>query len=229
MNIDQLKDEWAARDRKLEQALAANQAQVRALMVDAARATSATHRFELGIEALAFTVTVLCLGSFIGHHAEHWRAAAPAVLMLAWTIALEIRTLAQRAQLRALDYGQPVLALQRALEQIRVQRMQTFRWAFLSGIVVWSLPLKLVLAQALAGIDLFAVAPSYAAADLAISAALVPAAWFIARVLGRKFQGSPRLQAVIDSLAGSDVASAREFMQRLAQFEKESALQQATA
>lgn len=224
MNLDQLKDEWAARDRKLEQALAANNAQVREMMTDTARASTGTHWFELGAEAVAFTLTVLCLGSFIGNHAGDWRVAAPAVLMLAWTVALEIRTLVQRAHLRALDYGQPVVALQRALEQLRMQRMQTFRWAFLSGIIVWNLPLKLVLAQALAGVDLAAAAPGYVAADLAISIALVPAAWFIARGLGKRFKDSPRFQAVVDSLAGSDVAAARDFMQRLARFEKESAL-----
>lgn len=221
MNIDQLKDEWAARDRKLEQALAASQAQVRELVVDTAPARTRTHWFELAVEALAFTVTVLCLLSFIGKHSDAWRVAAPAVLMLAWTVALEIRTLVQRAELRALDYGLPVVQLQRALERIRMRRMQTFRWAFLSGIVVWNLPLKLVLAQALAGVDLAVAAPVYVQVDLALSLALVPAAWLLARGLGKKFRDSPRFQAVLDSLAGSDVAAAREFMQRLTRFEAE--------
>ena len=90
------------------------------------------------------------------------------------------------------------------------------------GIVVWNLPLKLVLAQALAGVDLAAAAPVYVQVDLAVSLALVPAAWLLARGLGKKFRDSPRFQAVLDSLAGSDMAAAREFMQRLTRFEAES-------
>ena len=130
----------------------------------------------------------------------------------------------QRSQLRGLDYGRPVLELQSQVEQIKIARLNTFKWAFLSGQLLWWIPFVMVLFKGLFDVNLYTVSafmPQFIAWNIAFGGAFIPFALWASRHLVGRLGESPRFQKFTDGIAGSDVVVARIFLGKLAQFGRE--------
>ena len=220
MNLDELKSEWAARDQKLEQALALKGARLRASLLEAPPGKAGGIGLAGLAELAAWLVALGWIGAFLGNHAGEPRFFVPALLLEIWSVATMAITLAQRQRLRELDYGQPLLVLQKRLEALRMERMRTFKWGFLSGQLVWTGPFLVLLFKGVFGVDLYAAAPAFVPACVAFSLAMIPAALALAPRLARQSQGPGGLRKVADSLAGSDMRDAQDFLARLARFEQ---------
>ena len=223
LTLDDLKNEWLARDRQLESSLRMNTLLLREALLEkhstrVGRATTGSlFQILFSIPFLAF------FGCFISRHIDQSAFLIPAVLLQIWTVVMLALTIQQRGALRDLDYSRPVVALQGEIEQIKIARLRTFKWAFLTGQLLWWIPFVLVVFKAL-GVDLFTVSafmPRFIAWNLAFGVAFIPFALWASKLLVGRLGSSPRFQQFTDSIAGSDIAVARGFLAKLAQFERD--------
>ncbi len=224
LTLDDLKTEWMARDRQLETQLRMNTLLLRETLLD-------KHSANLGsatvgnVFQILFTIPFLALfGWVIARHIDEPAFLLPALLLQAWTVVMLALSIHQRSQLRDLDYGRPVLELQSQIEQIKIARLNTFKWAFLTGQLLWWIPFVLVLFKGLLDVNLYtasAFMPTFIAWNIAFGVAFIPVALWASKQLAGRLGASPRFQKFTDGIAGSDVAVAREFLEKLARFGRE--------
>ncbi len=224
ITLDDLKTEWMARDRQLETQLRMNTLMLRDTLLEkhSAKLGSATRG---NVFQILFTIPFLAFfGWFIGRHIGEPAFLLPALLLQIWTVVMLALSIHQRNELRNLDYGRPVLELQRQVEQIKIVRLNTFKWAFLTGQLLWWIPFVLVLFKGLLGVNLYIVSafmPTFIAWNIAFGVAFIPFALWASKQLAGRLGASPRFQQFTDGIAGSDVVVAREFLGKLARFGRE--------
>ena len=225
LTLDNIKTEWMARDRQLETQLRMNTLMLRETLVDknSAKLGSATTG---NVFQILFTFPFLAFfGWFIARHLELPAFLLPAVLLQVWTVAMLALSIHQRSQVRSLDYGRPVLGLQRQIELIKISRLNTFKWAFLTGQLLWWIPFVLVLFKGVLGVNLYTVStfmPTFIAWNIAFGVAFIPIARWSSKQLAGRLSESPRFQKFTDGIAGRDVEVARAFLQKLELFGRES-------
>ena len=223
MTLDQLKTEWAARDRLLQVSIRLHGRLLRESFVDKHRTRmerlAAGGNFEL-LFALPF---LAFFGWFIARHIAQPEFLLPAVALQAWTLVFAVLGIQQRQKLQNLDYGQPVIELQRSVERLKIARLATFKWAFLTGQLLWWVPFVLVLFKGLFGVNLYTVStfmPRFIACNILFGVAAIPCAIWASRRIGDRCGGSERFRKFTDGIAGRDIAAAREFLDRLARLER---------
>jgi hypothetical protein len=145
------------------------------------------------------------------------------LLLDAWTIVMGIVTIREREALRAVDFGRPPTEIQQRLAALRFERARTFQWAFLTGQVVWWIPLAIVLFRGVLGIDLYTVSdfmPKFMLLNVLGGLAFIPLALLAGRFVRPWLGGSSFSRWVIDALTGRDMAEARALARRIARFEQ---------
>jgi hypothetical protein len=209
MNLEELRAQWAAYDRKLDKLLRFNTAAAR----EARLAKARTRVRWLG--TLAIVEGVLSLGFgiflvvFLAQHRGATRLEAYAAILLAAlvpSLALNVRVL---ALLGRIDYGAPVVAIQKRIEALRIGRVYAGFCELAAGAALWPLAL-IVLLEALHGIDWSGVSAAFLAANAAVGVLGGAALW--------RFRNRPGLQA---PFAGAMLESARAQLAELAAFERE--------
>jgi hypothetical protein len=220
MNLDILRTEWAARDQKLESALRLNTRLLLDAFVEKGRA-EIVRRNDFGvISTLIWVATLIGLGLFMAKHVGDMRFFLPAALLLAWTIATGVTALLQRTAMRDLDFSRPLLEVQRELERLRIQRLQAFKWSFLTGQVLWWIPFTIVVTRAM-GVNLYASEwmRQFMVINIAVGLLAIPVAIWVSRRVAGRFAGSKALASFTDAIAGRDVVAARDFLGKLSRFE----------
>ncbi|QJR11009.1 hypothetical protein DSM104443_02080 [Usitatibacter rugosus] len=223
MNLDILRTEWAERDAKLDTALRINTRMLREMLV--AKGSAEVHRqIPFGFFSIAFWVfTLACTGIFLFNHAGELRFFLPALLIFVWTLVMGVVSLMQRTAMRDLDYGQPTLVVQKRLEELRIDRLRTFQWAFLTGQIVWWIPFFLVFMKGVFGADLYASEwmRQFMVVNLAIGVLVIPLALWGTRLLTRRYGNATAFRKLADGIAGNDIVVARDFLSKLRNYEQE--------
>src|SRR5262245_42708985 len=131
MELQDMKDRWAEYDRKLETSLRLNTQVLRE--INLSRVDSALKRLSrlLVFELVADLAVVVILGMFIASHVSEMRFLAPAVLLDVCAISFVIRSVRQLVVLHGLDYSAPVVAIQRQLAELRIERIRVTKWVLL--------------------------------------------------------------------------------------------------
>jgi len=222
MELEDLRAEWASRDQKLQQSLNAQGALMRELVAERAltklRRVDGMSVFELVI----YIGFIVFFGATLAGSFGRWTVFVPTLLLDIWTIAMGAITFAERARLRDIDFGAPVLDIQRRLSTLRAERARMFQWAFLTGQILWWTPFCLVVFWAALHVDLLAASEfvrSFVAINIAVGLAIVPLALWGAHVLGPKLANSAIGRSLVDAVTGRDLAEARALAARLARFE----------
>lgn len=224
LSLDEMKTEWMARDRQLEATVRMNTLLLRETLLD--KHGAALRRGGAGnVLQILFTIPFLAFfGWFIARHLGEPAFLLPAVLLQVWTVVMLALGIQQRIALRDLDYSRPVVDLQSQVEQQKVARLRIFKWAFLSGQLLWWIPFVVVLFKGVLGVNLYVVSsfmPRFIAWNIVFGLAFIPLAlWASKRLVGR-LGASPRFQKFTDGIAGSDIVIARNFLAKLKQFEQE--------
>jgi len=164
--------------------------------------------------------TLALLGHFLATHWHQPLLFAHGLVLDAWVIAAGVGQLRREQVLRGLDYGLPVVALQARVEELRIARVRAFNREFLTGQIVWWIPL-LVVAFAGFGVDLYAVPgfAAFAAWNVAAGLAAIPLAIWLSRRYAERLTRHSWVRQIADSIAGRDIAEAREYLARLRRFE----------
>ena len=222
--LDDFKNEWLARDRQLESSLRMNTLLLREALLE--KHGTSVYRASAGnLFQILFTIPFLAFfGWFIARHLDQPAFLIPSMLLQAWTVVMLALSIQQRGTLRDLDYSRPVVALQGEIEQIKIARLNTFKWAFLTGQLLWWIPFVLVVFKGLLGVDLYTVSafmPRFIGWNIAFGVAFIPLAMWGSKLLVGRLGGSSRFQQFTDGIAGSDITVARGYLAKLARFERD--------
>jgi hypothetical protein len=216
MQLDDLKEAWAAHGRDLERSLAIDERLLRKVRFTLAPyALARAMEVALGLAALALALPVL-----VAHGAEPrylvmgGALAVYALALAAWSAHLLVSVL-------RIDYGGPVTTLQRALERVRLAEYRATKWALLGGVVVW-LPAVLILFEAvtglapLAGIDL-----AFLGGNLVFGLAVLALGQVLSRKYVERSDLGPRARRLVDELSGRALRVAAGHLDELTRFQRE--------
>ncbi|HLX23787.1 MAG TPA: hypothetical protein VKR38_10605 [Usitatibacter sp.] len=225
MTLEDLRDEWAGQSRRLDERLRIASGVLRDEWIERhrerVRRASQFGAFNMAV----WIATLAMLGYFMVGHSGEPALFATALLIDAWVIATGVAGLRQRFAMEKLDYSQPLVRLQAQVEALRVARIRTFNWAFLTGQIVWWIPFVVVLFAALTGFDLYSSSHfvTFAAWNVAAGLAFIPLAIGLARRYGERLSKTTAVRHIADSIAGRDIAEARAYLEKLRRFDAESA------
>jgi hypothetical protein len=220
-DLDRMKEKWTEYDRKLEESVRLNRRILSTITLQSGR--SRLHRmlrFTVA-SAGAWLVCIVALGEFIyGHRAAPRFALAGAALDV-YSAGFLIGLIQQVRLVHGIDYGQPMAAIQRQIESVRVLRVRTTQWGVLVGTVAWT-PFLIVVSEAFFGVDIYRVlGMRWVGANLIFGLALIPVTIWISKEFGNRMAASPFVQRIMRDLAGRSLNEAAEFLATISEFEKE--------
>lgn len=221
MELDDLKQRWAERDRKLDQSIRLNSLLLRASTLS--KAETAIRRLSrlLRVELLLNVVAAGCLGPFIAEHLTEARFLLPAVVLDLGVILLIVAGVHQLVAIGSLDYSAPIVAIQKRLESLRFERIRVTKLTLLASPLLWT-PLLIVTLKGLFDVDAYAsLDVAWLAANVLVGVAVIVAGVWASRRYADRMERSPLLQRLMRNLAGHSLAAAAAFLGALAQFEQE--------
>lgn len=166
-------------------------------------------------------VAVGWLGSFLGDHVGEPRFAIPAAVLLGAAVFVVATSLRQLVLWWRIDHDAPVVAHQRQLERIKLERVRVTKLLLLASPLLWT-PLIIVSLEALFDADAYRLlGVAFLAANLLFGVAAIPVLLFLARRYGERLVGRPLLRRLADDVAGRNLDAALDYLRSLAAFEEE--------
>lgn len=221
MELDDFKQRWEEQDRKLDTSLRLNTRLLRESVLG--KTETALRRLSrlLWFEILVNLLAVLWIGSFLADHISEPRFAIPAATLHLGAILLIAAGARQLVALKALDYGAPVVAIQKRLESLRAERIRAVKWTLIAAPLAWT-PLMIVGLKALFGVDAWsALGVPYVAANLVLGVVVITLAVWLSRRYENRMRRLPAAQRLMRTLAGTSLASATVFLDTISRFEEE--------
>jgi hypothetical protein len=224
MEIDDLKRSWEDQSRKLDTSLRLNTTLLRESALNKASTATARLSWLLMAEILLDLVLCVWLGSFNADHYMEARFLIPGIVLHLYAIGSLILGVHQWLALKRIDYGAPVVAIQKRLGELRVQRVRATKLILLTSPLLWT-PLLIVGLKGLLGVDAYAIFNStWLAANLALGVAVIPLAVWISKRYADRMERSPLVQRLMRDLAGYNLNAATGFVSSLARFKEEETL-----
>lgn len=216
MELDEMKLAWQGLDRRLEQQYALNLQLFRDGRLD---------KLQCGLrplvrgQAIQMAIGVLGLLVLAPIWISHWRDPAvlvAGVVMHVYCVGLIIFGGVVQGQVARIDYGAPVLVIQRQL--LKLRKTYAVGGALVVGLPWWFLtaPLLVVLTRGAIMVN----APSVIWIQLAIGAAGLLATWWFHR-WSRRPERAALARKLDDSTAGGSIRRAQAALEEIARFERE--------
>ena len=221
MELDDLKQKLVEYDARLDRSLRLNARLLRESGLG--RIEASLKPLSLGIlaEAILNLAAVLLLGSFLGDHIAEPRFALPAALLLAGSIAIVGTGVRQWLALRTLDYGAPIVAIQKRLAALRLGRIRTTKWILIASPLLWT-PLLIVAVKGLTGADPYAFLNArFLAGNLLFGLAFLIGMLWLSKRQGGRWSRSPALRRLMDDIAGRSLVAATGALEDIERFERE--------
>lgn len=217
MERDDLREAWEALEAHVSKTEKLNDLLVSQSATRGARTSLDRERRWLTIEVVLNYVAVVALGSFAADHLANAAAAVSAGVLAAYLVVVNVALIGIIAGLAQLDYDEPVLAVQTALERIAMRRGLLVATILVTGPLLWA-PL-LVFLISLAGLDALRVlGMPYIAANLALGALFAAAGYTVARLLEPHVRGSSWLARFVRALAGQEYREAAQMLDTIERF-----------
>ena len=220
LTLEELRNEWSGRSRRLDERLRLSTHLLRNDWIERQRERVCKlgpfGKFSMAV----WIVTMVLLGLFLGAHANQPALLVTALVLEVWVIAAGFAQVCQQQALRNLDFGLPIMELQARVETLRIARIRSFNRAFLTGQIVWWIPFVVVVFAGVFGADLY-LSPwfrAFAAWNIAGGVVFIPIALWVSSRYGERFSRLSVVRRIADSIAGRDLAAAREYLEKLSQF-----------
>jgi hypothetical protein len=220
MENDELKTLWADRNRELEASMRLNTALLQQWNLRAVDTSLKRMARGLAFELILNLGAIVLLGAFIAAHVREPQFLVPAIALDIYAIALVIAGGRQLAAIGAIDYDEPVVAIQKRLEALRVGRIRSTLATLLFAPLMW-VPLLVVGARGLFGIDVYAAGPLWLAANLFFGLAVIPIAIAFASRYGAQIAQHTAMRGLADTIAGRSLAAALASLDSIRRFEQE--------
>lgn len=219
MELDDLRKQWAGLDGKLDAALRLNRRVLDERVLDKVGSAMSRLGWALGAELTLDVVAVLLTGSFVADHVREVRFLVPGLMLQAFAI-VQIATLAcQIVVARRIDYGAPLVEIQKRIGMLRVSRTRTTMWTLILAPLLWT-PLVVVALEGLFGVDAYeSFGVPYLVANVTLGIAVIASGLLVSRRYAARFSASPFARRLMRDLAGVNLTVAVGFLDSLAQFE----------
>jgi hypothetical protein len=220
ISLEELRNEWSDCSRRLEERLRLSAHLLRDDWIERQRERvwklGPFGKFSMGV----YIATMVLLGHFLSMHANQPALFFTALVIAVWVIAEGIAKVRQQQALRNLDFGLPLLELQARVEALRIARIRSFNRAFLTGQIVWWIPFVVVVFAGAFGVNLYLSSQfrAFAAWNIAGGVAFIPLAMWLSGRYGERLSRSSIVRHIADSIAGRDIAAAREYLEKLRRF-----------
>jgi len=221
MSADDLRAKWVEYDRKLDACLRLNRDLLRETKLAKARTAMQVHVAFLTAECLITLLLIAALGMFLARHVSQVRLMAPAVALDLFAIATLIVGIRQLVGALQLDYGRPIIAIQKQLEALRIRRIRLNQWILVLAPLLWT-PGLIVVLSAVTRSDPFSyLNPAWLLANVAFGCSILALALWLSRRYADRMNRSPLIQGLLRDLAGRELAAASAFVAKLSEFESE--------
>ncbi len=221
MQLDDLKEAWAAHGTALERSLAINERLLREVLLRKVRFALAPYvlwrALEVALGIAALLVVMPVLAAHVGEPRYLVAAGALAVFTVGIT-ALSAYLLVNGLQL---DYDGPVTVIQRDVERIKLVEYRALKWAVLGGVVIW-LPAALVLFEALTGVHALArVDLIWLVANLIFGLVVLAVGQVVSRKHVERPDLAPWARRLVDAVSNRALRSGARHLAELSRFERE--------
>lgn len=221
MELDDIKQHLQHLDGKLDAALRLNRSVIDQRILDGVDKAVRRLGWALGIELALGVVTVLLTGSFVADHVREPRFLVPGLGLHIFVIAQIAMLVRHAVATRQIDFGAPIVEIQRRIETLRVSMIRTTLWTFLLAPLLWP-PLLIVALEGFLGVDAYAaLGTPYLAANAAVGLAVVAIGLLVSRFFADRLSGSPVVRRLMRDLAGTNLAAAQRFLDSLSRFERD--------
>jgi cytochrome c biogenesis protein CcdA len=216
MDIDEMKHAWTQMEGRLDRL----ETRARDHKLSASRRAL---RWLSGWEVVKIAIWILFVSVVAPFWIEHRHTAhllVAGLVLHAYGVAVIVIGSVQLSLVGRLYYTGPVVTMQQRIAELRRFRVRS---SLLLGVPWWLLwvPCTMVGAMRLFAVDLYAGAPAWIYASLAIGAVgLVASLWLARRFIDRPIS-SPWLKRMIDDLAGASLRRAAREIDDLASFARE--------
>jgi RNA polymerase sigma factor (sigma-70 family) len=174
----------------------------------------------LTVELVVSTIAVGVLAYFGYRHVQEPRFLIPAVLLYLYALSYLVAVARQLAQVAGIDYDEPVVAIQKKLEELRLARVCTMLWTLLFAPLMW-LPIFIVGMLVCFGVDVYEYAnAAWLAGNVLFGLAVIPLAIFLARRYGPRLRGSTTMRRLADAIAGQTLSAALASLDSIRRFEE---------
>jgi hypothetical protein len=215
LDLNEMKQQWAEHDKQLAESIRLNRQVLSALNLKGARSALQRMTQGLALETAGWLAMVVALGGFIYHQSAALRFALPGIALDLYAGSMLAATIRQIVAAHGIDYGQPVAAIQKQVEAVRVLRIRITQWALLAGAVVWA-PFAIVACKVLFSIDDYSQA--WLAVNVLFGLSLIPLAFWVSNRFAGRMQNWPFLQRLMQDIAGQNLTAAKDFLAKLSQF-----------
>jgi hypothetical protein len=218
MELEDLRALWEGQNDKLDAIVRLNsRALQKAKLEKADTALGWLYRWIL-VEVIGNIGGIVLLGWFIASNFTQLRFVIPGAVLDACLIAVNVALIGQMTAIRDIDYGAPVVTIQRKVELLRIRRIETMKWTFAFCPLVW-VPLLIVSFEGLFGVDVYAAfGDSYLLANLLFGIAVIPVAVWISKRYAGRVSRSPFLERAMRVIAGSELSEAADSLNEVMRF-----------
>ncbi|KAF0249940.1 MAG: hypothetical protein FD167_650 [bacterium] len=221
MNFDDIKNQWSAFDKKLDNSIKLNTFLLREVSLN--KTNSFLRRLSLSIyvELILSFLVLMILGNFMWNNLYEIKFLIPAISLDLFVIFLVHSGIQQLIAINSIDFGEPIITNQKKLESLKVRRINETKRVFLFSPLLW-VPLLIVIVRGITGLDPYAIfSTSSLVANLLFGLAVIPLVFFVSKRYSHRFQSSPLVQVLMNDIAGRSLNEAIGFLDKLSKFEKE--------
>jgi hypothetical protein len=168
---------------------------------------------------LVMSVTVVGALAYFGYqHLRQPQFVIPAALLYLYALIYLIAVARQLTQVAGVDYDEPVVAIQKKLEELRLARIRTTLYALLFAPLMW-LSILIVGMLVLFGVDVYEYASAaWLVGNVLFGLAVIPVAIVFARRYGPRLRRSTPMRRLADTIAGQTLCEARASLDSIRRF-----------
>lgn len=221
MQLDDLKEAWAAYGAALERSLAIDERLLREVLLRKVHRVLWPYVLGRALEVLLALVALLVVMPVLAAHAGEPRYVVVGGALAVFTVGVGATSAFLMMNVVQLDYGGRVTAIQRAVECIKLVEYRATKWALLGGTVVW-LPAVLLLFEAVTGLAPLAhVELAFLALNLGFGLVVLVLGQVLSRKYVERSDLSLRARRLVDALSGRSLRAATGHLAELSRFERE--------
>jgi hypothetical protein len=219
MTFEEFQAKWMEQDQRLDSMIRLNRQLLSEKSLNGVRTALRRQMIFAVLSAVSVWLVVPVIALFLVRNHAEAKFVLPAALIDAYFIGAMVAHIRQALALARIDYSGSVTVIQRRVEAIAGMRIALVRWIAMSTVLLW-VPITIVGAKGLFGLDLYSLAPDWLITNVAAGFAwLALVAWWSKRRAVRS--DSPRARRLVRDITGDNLAAATSFLASLADFEKE--------
>lgn len=216
--FEEMEAAWKTQSAKLDQATLLLKDRVRQESILRIKSPMRGLIVSLWMEIALCLVGMIVMGGFLAEHITQARYVWPASLMDFWFCGTLIASIRQLLAVRGVSYDAPIAGAQEHLTRLRIMRLETFRWIFLTGQVVWWMPFLITSGLMFFGVDVYRyLTPGFIWTNVLVGLALIPSLLLVSK----RVQFAARESwygRLADVIAGQSLTDAQRQAKALADF-----------